>query len=377
MCEYLPLKLVVPCFESNLTDLVVDLDRLRRMRLEESTDSTMFFELKNLFHMLESIGSARIEGNHTTIIQYVEEKISEGSHKEESIAEIINVEQAMRFIEENIRDVRIDASLIRKLHEMTVFQLSSDREGDRNPGQFRLSEVSVGKHIPPRAGDVPTLVQELVDWINHEDRPKYDLLKIAIAHHRFEWIHPFSNGNGRTGRLLTYVLLLKKMLCENDTHRILNPTAVFCSDRNAYYQMLDMADRGTDEAMLEWCEYVLSGLKDEIMKLDRLLNYTFLKRNILHPAVKFALGNNSIDETESRIIELAIEKQKIQNADISDLFPRKSPATISRLISNLKERRLLEGETNTSRKYHVRIRDSVLLRGVIKQLGDHGFITFE
>lgn len=41
-------------------------------------------------------------------------------------------------------------------------------------------------------------MEELFDFINAEDSPKYDLLKTAIAHHRFVWIHPFGNGNGRT-----------------------------------------------------------------------------------------------------------------------------------------------------------------------------------
>ena len=377
MIKYHSLKLVVPAFESDLTDLIVDLDRLRRLRLDESTNSATFFELKKLFHILESIGSARIEGNHTTIVQYVEEKIANGSHPEESIAEIINVEQAMCFIEDNIRDIRIDTPFIQKLHAMTVSRLSPDREGDRNPGQFRSGDVAVSNHIPPEAKAIPELVRELVDWMNREDRPKYDLLKIAIAHHRFEWIHPFGNGNGRTGRLLTYAFLLKKMFCDNDTHRILNPTAIFCSDRQKYYRMLEQADYGTDEAMLAWCEYVLSGLKEEIIKLDRLLDYKFLKKNILHSAVKIVWKSNAIDETEARVMELAVEKQTIRNEDIAALFPRKSPATITRVISSLKEKRLLEAETDKSRKYHIRIRDSVLLRGVIKQLGDHGFIPFE
>ena len=42
-----------------------------------------------------------------------------------------------------------------------------------------------------------------------DDSPKYDLLKVAIAHHRFVWVHPFSNGNGRTVRLFTYAMLVK------------------------------------------------------------------------------------------------------------------------------------------------------------------------
>ena len=48
-------------------------------------------------------------------------------------------------------------------------------------------------------------MEELVAFINRRDPPKYDLMKVAIAHHRFGWIHPFSNGNGRVVRLLTYL----------------------------------------------------------------------------------------------------------------------------------------------------------------------------
>ena len=52
-------------------------------------------------------------------------------------------------------------------------------------------------------------MQELVAFINENHPPKYDLIKVALAHHRFGWIHPFGNGNGRVVRLLTYALLIK------------------------------------------------------------------------------------------------------------------------------------------------------------------------
>lgn len=51
-------------------------------------------------------------------------------------------------------------------------------------------------------------MQELTAFINAADPPKYDLIKVALAHHRFGWIHPFGNGNGRVVRLLTYSLLI-------------------------------------------------------------------------------------------------------------------------------------------------------------------------
>jgi len=60
--------------------------------------------------------------------------------------------------------------------------------------------IAGASHLPPDALRVPDYMEELVAFINHDDPPKYDLLKAALAHHRFAWIHPFSNGNGRVVR---------------------------------------------------------------------------------------------------------------------------------------------------------------------------------
>jgi hypothetical protein len=59
-------------------------------------------------------------------------------------------------------------------------------------------------------------------------------------------------------------------------NHILNPTAVFCNDRDVYYDNLAQADMGTDEGILKWCEYVLTNLLEEIRKIDKLLDYDYL-----------------------------------------------------------------------------------------------------
>lgn len=76
--------------------------------------------------------------------------------------------------------------------------------------------------------------------------------------------------------------------------RIINPTVVFCNNRENYYRYLSLADDGSDESLLSWCEYVLDGLKNEISKIDKLLDYEFLAKNILFPAVDFALEREYI-----------------------------------------------------------------------------------
>src|SRR5690606_24214283 len=106
-------------------------------------------------------------------------------------------------------------------------------------------------------------------------------------------IHPFGNGNGRTVRLFTYAMLVKTGF-NVSVGRIINPTAVFCSNRNDYYRMLAEADKGTREGILTWSEYVLKGLKDEIEKIDKLLDYNFLRKEILLPTINHSLERKYI-----------------------------------------------------------------------------------
>ncbi len=203
------LKLIEPSFSSTLTDLIIDLDYLRKKPLGGSTHPRVFFQLKHIFHTLESIGSARIEGNNTTIAEYIETKLEDNKKVPSGIREIQNIEKAMVFIEENIFEYPINRAFISELHKMIVDDLlpTPHGEGDHTPGEYRKINLKINKsnHLPPEAFMVEGYMDELLNFIAKEDSPKYDLLKAAIAHHRFVWIHPFGNGNGRTVRLFTVV----------------------------------------------------------------------------------------------------------------------------------------------------------------------------
>src|SRR3546814_12021881 len=111
---------------------------------------------------------------------------------------------------------------------------------------------------------------EFLSFIKGADPGKYDLIKVSLAHHRFACIHPFGNGNGRTVRLLTYTLLIKYGFNVRTGGRVLNPTAVFCNDRDRYYALLAKADTGAKPGLEAWCVYVLGGMLDELSKVDQL-----------------------------------------------------------------------------------------------------------
>ncbi len=375
--NHFDLKLIEPDFGSSLTDLIIELDYLRKKQLGGSTHPKVFFQLKNIFHKLESIGSARIEGNNTTIAEYMETNLSDRKQFSEGIKEIQNIEKSMAFVEENIVDYPISRALISEMHKMIVDELMPppQGEGDSTPGQFRQVNLEISKstHKPPEWLKVNEYMEELLDFVNREDSPKYDLLKTAIAHHRFVWIHPFRNGNGRTVRLFTYAMLVKAGFNVN-VGRIINPTAVFCSNRNDYFSYLSAADNGTRASMLSWIEYVLKGLKEEIEKIDKLSDYEFLRKEILMPSINLSLERKYITDLEAKVLKRAVDLQVISAADVKSIFPGKVDSEVSRQIRKLIDQKMLTQEKEGGRKYVLRFDNSYLLRSIIQLLGDKGFL---
>jgi Fic family protein len=375
--NHFDLKLIEPDFGSSLTDLIIELDYLRKKQLGGSTHPKVFFQLKNIFHKLESIGSARIEGNNTTIAEYMETNLSDRKQFSEGIKEIQNIEKSMAFVEETIVDYPISRALISEMHKMIVDELMPppQGEGDSTPGQFRQVNLEISKstHKPPEWLKMNEYMEELLDFVNREDSPKYDLLKTAIAHHRFVWIHPFRNGNGRTVRLFTYAMLVKAGFNVN-VGRIINPTAVFFSNRNDYYSYLSAADNGTRSSMLSWIEYVLKGLKEEIEKIDKLSDYEFLRKEILMPSINLSLARKYITDLEAKVLKRAVDLQVISAADVKSIFPGKVDSEVSRQIKKLIDQKMLTQEKEGGRKYVLRFDNSYLLRSIIQLLGDKGFL---
>jgi Fic family protein len=370
------LTLPNPSFDSPLVDVLTELEYLRRLQLQGSTPAPVFFQLKHTFHMLESLGSARIEGNHTTLADYVESRL-EGSQQAPSdqLLEMQNIETAMLYIEEHVHQgANLTEHFIRDLHAITVNAL--EREGDATPGAYRQGQVKIARseHLPPEAIQVPQYLQELVAFINATHAPKYDLIKVALAHHRFGWIHPFGNGNGRVVRLLTYALLIKYGFNVKAGGRVLNPTAVFCNDRDLYYAMLERADSGTQQGLEEWCVYVLQGILDELRKVDRLTDLGYLNSKILAPALAYARSRELITALEESVLQIAVSKGVAKAADLALAMPGMTAAQRTYQIKKLVERKMLQPISEGARQYTIGFSNSYLMRGIIRALSAEGFI---
>lgn len=367
------LKTPEPQFNSHLTDLIVSLEGLRNRQVTGTTPAWVFYQLKNLFHIVEALSSARIEGNHTTLATFVEKKLDKDDTENEKLIEISNLIEALEFIDEHIATTNIDAQFMFELHKIVVKNLSvgQDKEGDSRPGAYRDEPrfIANSDHVLPQPSDIRDLMDELYSYINEDSEQRLDLLKIAIAHHRFVWIHPFGNGNGRTVRLLTYAMLCKKGFILAGSARLFNPTAVFSGDRLKYYDMLALADKGADTDILAWSEYVLDGLKDEIEKSQKLADDDFVKEKILLPTIAWAQDRNITNELETKILNRIARKTIIKASDIRDLWPEdRSHVVVSKFLRKMKEQGFIETLRPGGREYVFKFTGNKLTRGILDQM---------
>jgi Fic family protein len=365
-------------FDSDLTRAVIELERERAHLNRGTTPREVFVQLNELFQLLTSIMSARIEGNRTSILDAVTGAAGQRDpsllvERNDGVEEILNIQRAIDFIEQTAATSPIDHMFIRELHRIVVSDLS--REGDRTPGAYRLGEVSIGRsnHRPPWPADVPDHMSSLIDFMSEEVEPQLQLLQTAIAHHRFLWIHPFGNGNGRTARLLTYAMLVKQGYTTASDYRAVNPTAVFGSDRQGYYDNLEAADSLSNEGLVAWCTYVLTGLSTDLKKLGRLTDRNFVTDQLLIPAIERLRSSGGLTSGEAVALGVVARKTIVKAGDLEEALPG-SPSTRSQAIRRLTNRNLLRATAPGARSYQLVFAPNELTVHLVNRLDVSGLL---
>lgn len=176
--------------------------------------------------------SNSIEGN-TLTLQETKMVIEEGfTIKGKSLREhfeAVNHQEAIEFVESLISDnYKLNISDVLSVHHLVLQKIEKDFAG-----RFRTSGVRISgaNFVPPNALRVSDFMDELVDFVNNDSLEI--LIKSVIFHHRFVWIHPFFDGNGRTVRLLFNLLLMKEGF---------PPAIILKNDRKKYYDALNRAN---------------------------------------------------------------------------------------------------------------------------------------
>lgn len=207
--------------------------------------------------------STAIEGNPLTLeqVRAVEEGRELATVTSRARREVMNYFAALRHIEKRATGGSIGHEDIFRLHRILADGVMDQGEA----GRYRKIAVRVGRFVPPPAGDVSGLMFELLEWWNQKSKALSPVLTSAIIHHRFESIHPFADGNGRTGRALALWELYRRGF---DSHHIFSVDEHFWEDRPRYYAALQ-AVRAQGEDLTAWLEYTAEGLEVTLKRVWR------------------------------------------------------------------------------------------------------------
>ena len=205
--------------------------------------------------------STAIEGNPLTLeqVRAVEEGREPAASDPRSRREVVNYFAGLRYVEKNAAKKTIRHEDLFNLHRILAGEVMDQGEA----GRYRSIAVRVGNYLPPTPNEVSGLMFELLDWWNKRSTGLSPVLSSAILHYRFEAIHPFADGNGRTGRALALWELYRR---DFDTHHIFSVDEYYWEDRPRYYAALE-AVRHAGEDLTSWLEYCAEGLRQTLERV--------------------------------------------------------------------------------------------------------------
>lgn len=270
----------------------------------------------------------RIEGNELDLTET--EQVLSGKDivaRERDIQEVINYREAMKFIDSQEREGKgkVSENEIKSLHKITVSRiLSSEKAGSYRPAQVVVKNSQTGEVTfkPPLAISVPYLISDLIAYINSTTNEDiHPVLKSGIVHYEFVRIHPFIDGNGRVGRLLSTLVLYNE---DYDIRRFFSLEEYFDSDPLSYYQALQSVEKHEGD-MTYWLEYYTEGLAIE---LNRIKNK--IERISVDGKLRERLGGKPmlLSDRQLKIIEYIQKTGHLQNSAFSTLFPMVSEDTV-------------------------------------------------
>lgn len=239
-------------------------------KITQSMTELKYSSFQNITPMLRKanrikilVGTLEIEGNFLG-----EEKITallDGKRVLGTIPEITEVQGAIKAYQE-LENYQYD-SLPDLLYAHKI--LMSDILN--NAGSFRNINVRVGQHIAPQPFLVPQLMEELFSWLKNSD--EHMLLKSCIFHYEFEFIHPFTDGNGRIGRLWQTLILSKW----KPILAYLPVETVIRDKQTAYYEALLESDKAANSTIFVqfMLQSLLTAIKEVAPTNEQLLLFEY------------------------------------------------------------------------------------------------------
>lgn len=351
-----------------LTKILMDIEASRQAVSALPITVQVLESLRESARLTATHYSTQIEGNRLTQEQ-VNEVLQGGTfpNRERDEQEVKNYYLALEYTDQLIQD---NSKTVSEKHIQTINGLVMDSKRKSIPyrdGQNVIKDSASGGivYMPPEAKDVSALMKEMVTWIN-EQKKQDDLpapIIAAIAHYQFATIHPYYDGNGRTARLLTNLILHKSGYGLKGIYSL---EEYYARNLQAYYDALTIGEShnyyfGRAEAdITKWVVYFCEGMADAFAQV-RLKASEAAKSGAPVSADQSNLLRE-LDQRQKQVLSLFKDSKFVTTKQIAELLqihPRSALNICKQWVEN--DFLIQHGTSNKTRKYELGGKWSVLL----------------
>ncbi|EKE13020.1 MAG: hypothetical protein ACD_13C00106G0013 [uncultured bacterium] len=297
-----------------------------------------------------------IEGNDLTL--YQTKKILEGAEvyaRARDIQEVINYRNVMQLLDElAVKRGGYETDMLKDIHRATVDRIIVPEK----IGVFRTTEVVIkeegtGKVIfqPPPSHEVPYLLDDFFEWLNDPiARDIHPIIRSGIAHYILVAIHPFVEGNGRTVRAFSNLVLMREGY---NIKKFFSIEERFDADPRAYYEALGEVDKGSPNLgtrdVTAWLEYFTGVVAAELEKVkDKVRKLSVDSR------LKVKFGEQvALTERQMRLIEYISDQGSGGMAELKKVLSMVSEDTILRELKDLLSKGIIKKQGSTKASKYV------------------------
>ena len=280
----------------------------------------------------EAVLSSRIEGTQSSLSDLLLFEATK-VEKQRDVKEVQNYVRAMEYGLKRLNDLPLSLRFIRELHGILMDGVRGEHA---TPGEFRQSQNWIGASgatlneatfVPPSVLEMQECLGQLEKFL-HSDTKLPPLVQAALVHYQFEAIHPFLDGNGRIGRLLSTLLLCQRNVLSKP---LLYLSAFFEKHRQEYYELLlKVSSKG---AWREWIEFFLRAVAeqsgDAVSRSRRLLA---LQRNYSQVA-----REKHLPPTAGQLVGLILMKPVLNTKTVQEFLKVSYPSAQNAQASILTE----------------------------------------
>ena len=221
-------------------------------------DINYFLEM---FVRRDASSSSQIEGTRATLSDAIEAtNVEPGTDRPDDVDDILHYIDALDYGLKRAQDFPFSLRFICELHQKLMTNARTTHNA--YPGEFRRTQNWIGGTMPSNARFVPPPVSDMKRSLDdfekfiHADDNYLPLVKAGMLHAQFETIHPFTDGNGRTGRMIVTMFLWYQKLLEEP---VLYLSSYFKSHQDVYYERLNSYHSETGD-MFGWLDFFLDGV---------------------------------------------------------------------------------------------------------------------